>query len=214
MKKILVAFLLVVLLLSFVGCNQTPPDTPDNNTENTTESTTENTTENSQNENPLLNDNEFLVDIYLCSDVDHTKDTPTHGSGSIALTMTQDVLEIKEYQLLLCSDKCEPTTVVRRASQGNAAVYSVISDGELDGNFQTLKFKMAIPEPMVEDLKQQGVYEDTTEKLESNYYYLLVLDETHYAYIHLGRKAGVEKVENEAELADSIVKNAEINLKS
>ena len=65
-------------------------------------------------------------------------------------------------------EKCDP-------------VFEITEDGELDGNFKTLKFKMVIPEPMVEDLKQQGVYEDTIERLESNYYYLLVLDETHYA---------------------------------
>lgn len=228
MKKYFVTLLSVALLLLLIGCNQTPPDTPDNTTKNSTENSTVNTTENSTvntTENTTgnsavnatensQNEGALLVDIYLCNDVYRTKDTPTHGSGTIDLPMTQDVLEIKDYELLLCRDKCEPTTIVRLASQGYAAVYRVISDGELDGNFKTLKFKMVIPEPMVEDLKQQGVYEDTIERLESNYYYLLVLDETHYAYIHLGRIAGAEKVENEAALADSIVKNAEINFES
>ena len=155
---------------------------------------------------------EFLVDIYLCDDVYRTNDTPTYGSGSIALPTVQDVLEVNDYQILLCADECDHSAIVSRASQGYATVYQVVLDGEIDGNFQAFKFKMAIPEPMVENLKNQGNYEDIIEQIESNYYYLIVIDENHYAYIHLERKEGVEKIEHEAELADSIIKKAEINL--
>lgn len=200
MKKILIAFLAAVLLLPAVGCNQTPPDVPD-------------PTENSHGE-PLVSDDhydQFSTDIYLCDDVYRTDETPTHGSGFIALPMTQDALAVEAYEILLCDDRCDPTAVASRVSQGYAPVYHVVSDGEFDGNFRTLKFKMQIPEPMVEDLKNQGAYETVTEQIESNYYYLLVLDKTHYAYIHLARRDGANKSEQEAELADSIVKNARVS---
>ena len=155
---------------------------------------------------------EFMTDIYLCDDVYRTKDTPTHGSGLIALSMGQDIFEVKDYKILLCVDECDHIAIVSRASQGYAPVYSVVLDGKMDGNFKTYKFKMAIPEPMAEDLKNHGDYENIMEQLESNYHYLLVIDENHYAYIHLKAKDGDEKIENEAELADSIIKKAEINL--
>ena len=38
-----------------------------------------------------------------------------------------------------------------------------------------------------------------------------MLDEKHYAYIHLERIEGAEKIESEAELADAVVKNARIS---
>jgi len=154
---------------------------------------------------------EFVTDIYLCDDVYRSDNTPTHGTASIALPMAQDVLELKDYDILLCGDGCDPAAVVSRASQGYAPAYRVVSDGEIDGNFKMLKFKMEIPEGMLEDIKAQGVYDQIIEELGGQYYYLLVLDEKHYAYIHLERTEGVEKIEDEAELADGIVKNAKIN---
>ncbi len=132
--------------------------------------------------------------------------------SSIALPMGQDVLEVADYDILLCGDDCDPTAVVSRASQGYAPAYRIVPDGEIDGNFKVLKFKMEIPEPMLEDVKEQGVYEQIVEEIESQYFYLLVLDEKHYAYIHLERVEGAEKTASEAEqLADSIVKNARIS---
>ena len=157
------------------------------------------------------NYDEFLTDIYLCDDVYRSDSTPPHGTGSIQLPMGQDCLELKNYGILLCGDGCAPESVVSRASQGYAPAYQVVSDGEKDGNFKVLKFKMVIPEPMLEDIKDQGVYEQITEQIESQYYYLLVLDENHYAYIHLERIKGATKIADEAELADSIVKSARIH---
>ena len=205
MKKILVTLFVAVLLLSVVGCNKTPPDVPDN---------TDKDKENKSVEEQLLSYDSYDVfedEIYLCDDVYRSDDTPTHGTGSIALPMGQDVLEVADYDILLCGDGCSPESVVSRASQGYAPAYRVVSDGEIDGNFNVLKFKMEIPEPMLEDIKKQGVYEQITERIGSQYYYLLVLDEKHYAYINLERIEGAEKFENEAELADSIVKNARIS---
>lgn len=205
MKKILAILLAAVLLLSVVGCNKTPPDVPDN---------TDKSVEQNDGDGQLLHTDdydEFLTDIYLCDDVYRSDDTPTHGTASISLPMSQDVLELKDYQILLCGDGCPPESVVSRASQGYAPAYRVVTDGEIDGNFKVLKFKMEIPEGMLEDIKNQGVYEHIVEEIESQYYYLLVLDEKHYAYIHLERIEGAEKIETEAELADSIVKNARIS---
>ena len=204
MKKILVTLLAAVMLLSVVGCNKTPPDVSDN---------TDKDKENSNVEEQLLSYDNYDVfedEIYLCDDVYRGDDTPTHGTGSIALPMGQDILEVKDYDILLCGDGCSPESVVSRASQGYAPAYRVVADGEIDGNFKVLKFKMEIPEQMLEDIKTQGVYEQITEEIESKYYYLLVLDEKHYAYINLERIEGAEKSENEAELADAIVKNARV----
>ncbi|MBR3996309.1 MAG: hypothetical protein IKI97_13670 [Clostridia bacterium] len=205
MKKILAILLAAVLLLSVVGCNKTSPDVPDN---------TDKSVEQNDGDGQLLhpdNYDEFLTDIYLCDDVYRSDNTPTHGTASIRLPMSQDVLELKDYQILLCGDGCPPESVVSRASQGYAPVYHVVPDGEIDGNFKVLKFKMEIPEGMLEDIKKQGVYEQIVEEIESQYYYLLVLDEKHYAYIHLERIEGAEKIETEAELADDIVKKAIIS---
>ena len=205
MKKILVTLLAAVMLLSVVGCNKTPPDVPDN---------TGKDKENKSVEEQLLSYDNYDVfenEIYLCDDVYRSDDTLTHGTGSIALPMAQDVLKVKDYDILLCGDGCPPESVVSRASQGYAPAYRVVSDGEIDGNFKVLKFKMEIPEQMLDDIKNQGVYEQITEEIESKYYYLLVLDEKHYAYINLERIEGAEKLEHEAELADSIVKNARIS---
>lgn len=231
MKKVLIILLVAVLVLSAVGCSQTPPNVPDvpnvpENTDDTNDTNdtdvqnvpivpddTDNQAEPNGTEGQLLdydNYEEILADIYLCDDVYRGKDTPTHGTASIRLPMAQDVLELKDYDILLCCDGCDPAAVVSRASQGYAPVYRIVSDGEIDGNSKVLKFKMEIPEPMLEDIKKQGAYEQITEQLESKYFYLLVLDEKHYAYIHLERIEGAEKIESEAELADSIVKNARI----
>ena len=132
MKKILVILLSAVLLLSVVGCNKTPPDVPDNTDENI---------ENKSVEEQLLSYDSYDVfedEIYLCDDVYRSDDTPTHGTASIALPMAQDVLEVKDYDILLCGDGCDPAAVVSRASQGYAPAYRVVSDGEIDGNFKTL----------------------------------------------------------------------------
>lgn len=204
MKKIFITLLSALLLLTAVGCNKTSPVTSDNTDKDSEKGGTE------EQLSGFDNYDEFLADIYLCDDVYRTDDMPTHGSGSILLPMAQDILELKNYDILLCPDGCPPESVVSRASQGYAPVYHVVPDGEIDGNFKVLKFKMEIPEPMLEDLKKQGVYEQITEEIESQYYYLIVLDEKHYAYIHLERKEGASKPDNEAELADSIVKNARI----
>ncbi|MBE6880723.1 MAG: hypothetical protein E7490_07835 [Ruminococcaceae bacterium] len=152
--------------------------------------------------------------IYLCSDTNHTDDTQTHGSASINLSIAQYNLELKDYQVFLCEDNCEKSALVSRASQGNAPVYNVISDGEIDGNPKALRFRMTIPESMVESLKEQGNYESVTQRLDSNYYYLIELDEKHYAYIHLARKKDAEKTEDEVANADAIIKNAKIDLNS
>jgi len=201
MKKTFVALLAAVLLLLSVGCNKTPTDLSDNTTDK----------ENSGIEEQLLSYDVFEDEIYLGDDVYRSGDTPTHGTGFISLPAGQDVLKVKNYDILLCGDNCTPESIVSRASQGYAPVYRVVSDGEIDGNFKVLKFKMEIPGQMLEDIKRQGVYEQITEEIESQYYYLLVLDEKHYAYIHLERIDGAAKIEGEDELADSIVKNAKIS---
>ncbi len=154
---------------------------------------------------------EFSADIYLCDDVYRTAETPTHGSGTIMLPMAQDALTIEDYKILLCGDGCDPADVVSRASQGYALAYKVVAAGELDGNFRILKFKMEIPAPMVDELKEQGSYNNILEQIERNYHYLLILDEKHYAYIHL--KDNEDSV-NGTELADDVIKKATVQFES
>ena len=96
MKKIFFTLLAVVLILSVVGCNKTPPDASDR---------IDNTTEHNIGEEQLLHADdydEFLTDIYLCDDVYRSNSTPIHGTGSIMLPMAQDTLELKDYGVLLC----------------------------------------------------------------------------------------------------------------
>ena len=144
MKKMLIILLVAVLVLSAVGCSQTPPNVPDvpnvpddtNDTNDTNDADvqnvpivpddTDNQAEPNGTEGQLLdgeNYEEFLADIYLCDDVYRSKDTPIHGTASISLPMAQDVLELKDYDVLLCGDGCDPAAVVSRASQGYAPVY-------------------------------------------------------------------------------------------
>lgn len=205
MKKMLVTLLVAVLLLSVVGCNKTPPVVPDN---------TDKSVEQNNGDGQLLHPDdydEFLTDIYLCDDVYRSDNTPTHGTASIRLPMSQDVLELKDYQILLCGDGCPPESVVSRASQGYAPAYRVVPDGEIDGNFKVLKFRLKIDEAWLENMHNQGINVAIAEEMYGHYYYLLVLDEMHYAYIHLDAIDGGEEIEHEAELADSIVKNARIS---
>lgn len=155
---------------------------------------------------------EISADVYLCDDVYRTDDTPTHGSGTLTLSVPQNVLAVADCQLLLCNDGCDLASVVSRAAQGYAPAYEVVADGESEGNLPVFKFKMTIPEPMVEDLKNQGSYEDVTAQVERNYFYLLAAEGNCYAYLHLERAEGAEATENEAALADAVAENAEISL--
>ena len=126
MKKMLIILLVAVLVLSAVGCSQTPPNVPDvpnvpDDTNDTNDADvqnvpivpddTDNQAEPNGTEGQLLdgeNYEEFLADIYLCDDVYRSKDTPIHGTASISLPMSQDVLELKDYDVLLCGDGCDP----------------------------------------------------------------------------------------------------------
>ena len=202
MSRFIAMLLSTIMLLSAVSCNKTPSEVPDK-----TDKVSSNVDES------LLNHDSYVVfedEIYLCDDVYRSEDTHTHGKGSISLPTGQELLEVKDYDILLCGDGCPPESVLSRAAQGYAPAYRIVSDGEMDGNYKILKFKMEIPEQMLEDIKRQGVYDQIKEEIESQYYYLLVLDNKHYAYIHLERKEGSAKIEDEAELADGIVKNAKI----
>lgn len=207
MKKILITLLSMIIVLSAVGCNQTPPDVPDD---------TDNQPENNDLEDQLLsydNYDEFLKDIYLCDDVYILDDTPTHGSGSILLPMAQDVLELNHYKLLLCDDGCDPTAVVSRAFWGYGPGWRIDKYEEHtteDGwSFPTRRYINEVPDEIKAQMISQGAPESVTEP--RDYIYLLTLDEQHYAYIHLKGIENTERLANESELADSIVKNARIN---
>ena len=77
------------------------------------------------------------------------------------------------------------------------------NDGELEGNHKILKFKMAVPEQMIETLKKRpGQYEGILADLARNYYYLIPIGEAYYAYFHLEG--------DDETFADSIAKKAEV----
>lgn len=210
MKKVLTTLLVSAILLSIGGCSQGSP-VASGGADSSESSTVSSQTQESSDSANL---NELVADIYHCNDVNVTNDTKTYGSAVITLPITQDKLEISEYQIILCDDDCKQADIVSRMSQGYAPAYMVVSDGELSGKHRVFRFRMTVPEPMVEEMKNQGTYEKIVERLESNYYYLLKIDEKHYAYLHLKRKAGEEKDNNEAALADSVLKDTEIVLKA
>ncbi len=205
MRKALVIIWVMLLTFFVASCNKTPLDASGNTDENK---------ENKSVEEQLLSYDRYDVfedEIYLCDDVYRSDDTLTHGTGSIALPMGQDVLEVADYDILLCGDGCSPESVVSRASQGYAPSYTVVPNGEIDGNFKVLKFKLKIDEAWLKNMHDQGINVAIAEEMYGHYYYLLVLDEKHYAYIHLDAIDGGEEIEHEAELADSIVKNARVS---
>ena len=205
MRKYIIALLTFALLISVWGCGTAPTNDTEEN-----DNVTENEQDTAQSLHPM-DQEELSADIYLCDDVYRTAETPIHGSGTITLPMAQDALTVEDYQLLLCGDGCEPADVVSRTSQGYAIAYRVVPDGELDGNFRILKFKMEIPAPLAEELKKQGSYDDAIERIGRDYYYLLLLDEKHYAYIHL---MGNEAAGDVSELADDMIKKAAVQFES
>ena len=205
MKKYFAFCLAFALLLTAVGCGTVPSDTIGQSGD---------ITENGQDavqSHQHSDHTELTADIYLCDDVYLTDKTPIHGSGTITLPTVQDSIIVEDHKLTLCGDGCDPADVVSRASQGYALAYRVVPDGELDGNFRILKFKMEILPSMADELKRQGLYDDTVERIGRNYYYLLVLDEKHYAYIHLTHNGTAE---NEFELADDMIKKATVQYES
>lgn len=152
------------------------------------------------------------LSIYRCDDVYITNDTFSRGLGTISLPILDSGYEISDCKLLLCDDGCDPAAVVSRAAQGYAPAYYVVENGEFVGNYLTVRFNMELPEEVVESLKIQGVYEEFMAEHERNFYYLLTLDDTHYAYIHITAMEDTEKPDNESLVVDGIVKDAVITL--
>ncbi len=155
------------------------------------------------------------LSIYLCDDVYRTDDTPTHGSGTISLPLADSGYTLYDAKLLLCDDECDPAAVVSRASQGYAPVYRIVQTAEYtekDGyNYPTRQFSAKIPEPMLEDLQKQGVLDTITARLEREYYYLLTLDDIHYAYISIDpTDENSERPIDEESIVNEFIKNAEI----
>ena len=155
-------------------------------------------------EKPVENTVEFSGFTYIrrCGD-EYSEENLGHGT--IHLPEYPDSLKLKAYGIVFCDEEWDERTIIDVAIQGWARAYHMESDGELEGNHKILKFKMAIPEQMIEVLtKRPGQYEEILADLARNYYYLIPLDETHYGYFHF-------EGDNE-ELADSIVKNAQITI--
>ena len=201
MKKFLITILSIIIVLSMVGCRNTQVEIVGNGVESgdTQQVTVIETS----------NNGELVSYIYNCDDVYITENTATYGEGEIVLAEVQENLIVADYKLLLCGDECEPAEIVARMSQGYARVYQTVLDEKIEGKHQILKFKMVMPDEMKENLDNQ---EEMAEPNDGEYYYLLVLDETHYAYIHLERNDNLEKIDNESEIADLIIKSANVSL--
>ena len=155
-------------------------------------------------------DETIALQIYRCDDVYRTKDTLTHGAGTVTLVIEGTGFEVTDCELLLCDDGCATSDVVSRASQGYAVAYNTVAMGELEGNYPTSKFALQIIEGMMEGFASQEEYKKLAEKLAREYLYLLKLDDTHYAYICIKPTDGTEKLENEADIVDGIVKTARV----
>ena len=190
MKKLITILIFAAITVCTASCSQTGEETSNN----------------------MITES---LSIYLCDDVYRTDDTPTHGSGTISLSLADSEYKLYDAKLLLCDDGCDPAAVVSRASQGYAPVYRIVQTAEYteqDGyNYLTRQFSAKIPEPMLEDLQNQGVLDTITARLEREYYYLLTLDDTHYAYISIDPKAeNSEKPFDEEAIVNDFIKNAEI----
>ncbi len=224
MKKTLTSALILIAIVFAAGCvhKNAPATTPD----------TEKIPEQSSDIQDVQAMSEVWVKelpIYLCDDVYQTMLTPTQGTGTITLasvegyTISEAETSIKttymstDCKIILCDDGCEPEAVVSRASQGYAPAYEVVLDQEYDTkqgwNHNTKKFKMVPPQQMLEDLKKQGVYQQVMKRLERQYYYLIAIDDIHYAYMSI-EPTDMEstKPENEVDLINEIVKKAQINI--
>lgn len=222
MKKTLTLALILTAIVFTVGCTDkySPVITPDTNS----------TPKQSSDIQDVQVMSEVWVKelpIYLCDDVYRTMLTPTHGTGTITLesvggyTISGAETSIKttyistDCKIILCDDGCKPESVVSRASQGYAPAYEVVLDQEYNTkqswNYNTQKFKMVPPHQMVEDLKNQGVYQQVMQRLERQYYYLITIDENHYAYICIEPTDKTsEKPDNETDLINEIIKKAQI----
>ncbi|MBQ6898246.1 MAG: hypothetical protein IJN70_04635 [Clostridia bacterium] len=125
------------------------------------------------------------------------------GIGTMHLPEFPDSIKLKDYGIVFCDEEWDERTIIDVAIQGWARAYHMESDGELEGNHKILKFKMTVPEQMIETLKKRpGQYEGILAGLERNYYYLIPIGEVYYAYFHLEG--------DDETFADSIVKNAEV----
>ena len=155
-------------------------------------------------EKPVENTVEFSGTsyIYRCDDAYRIE---TLGNGTIHLPEFPDNIKLQAYGIVFCDDGCNAEGIINRAIQGWGRVYHIESDGELEGNHKILKFKMTVPEQMIEVLtKRPGQYEEILADLARNYYYLIPLSDTHYGYFHFEG--------DDEELADSVVKNAQITI--
>ena len=151
--------------------------------------------------------------IYRCDDVNRTADTPVLGIGSVTLSIDRSIFRIDDCRILRCDNGCDPVHVVSLASQGYASAYDMELVDEYsveDGwSYPTKTFRAVIPEGMREDLIHSGQLERVEAQLAHTYYYLLTLDDTHYAYFcFTEKKYDWFSTETKANLADNTARSA------
>ncbi len=127
-----------------------------------------------------------VTEGYPCEIRDCVESSETYGKATLHLPLWSNIWQVKDVQVIRCEDGCEPSALVSKAAYGNAPVYAPKLQEEFYGDdYRTFRFQMTVPEAMVEDLKNSGSYDAVVEELERNVYFLLVVDKTHYAYLHL-----------------------------
>ena len=156
------------------------------------------------------------LSIYDCRDAYFHESTPTHGSGSVSVPLDPEKYEIALCTIRLCDDGCDTADVVSRITQGYAPAYRVVHSAEYavsDGwNYPTQKFTLEAPDEMIADLKRQGVLEEVMSRFERNYYYLLTLDDTHYAFVQITpTDTNTERPADEDAIVNEFVKKAKVN---
>ena len=154
--------------------------------------------------------------IYRCDDVNRTADAPIFGIGSVTLSIDRSIFRIDDCRILRCDDGCDPVHVVSLASQGYASAYDMELVDEYsveDGwSYPTKTFRAVIPEGMREDLIHSGQLERMEAQLAHTYYYLLTLDDTHYAYFcFTEKKYDWFSTETKANLADNTARSATVS---
>ena len=127
MKKFSCVLLLALLLLfSFAGCTEEPADPPVTEPCGTEEPSS-----------PVLMWDTYTVDIYRCDDVYRTEETPTHGSGKVALIPPGEPLAVTDVKIIACTDGCRREDVVSRAAQGYAQVARIVEGAFWEGKYPT-----------------------------------------------------------------------------
>ena len=150
--------------------------------------------------------------IYLCDDVYRTDHTPVYGNTEIFLNMDSDY-KVVDFQVLQCTDKCDPNEVFSRAYWGYAPAWKIEQYEEYDFQdgwaYNTRRYINEVPEDIREQMRAQGAPD--SELYPREYLYLIFWEPDLYAFIWIEPKDpdGV-KPESEEEIVNTAIMNMQV----